>query len=191
MTPLALASESLALKFGVELALRNEHTVVDAKARPTAQMLDEHKARFMSRAAVGLEIPSTSAVLFLEHRGKTLYAEVHKGQWTNYTVAIKRLLDQQLADEEKRTVRSEITNIRKLLHANIAEVRATCVTCPYISTLVERRLGNTKRVLARCYQGNGSEPCNEGACGDESYAYRYKSLAGRCQTNLVVNMQKI
>ncbi|TPX39755.1 hypothetical protein SeLEV6574_g07001 [Synchytrium endobioticum] len=115
MTPLALASESLALKFG-ELALRNEHTVVDAKARPTAQMLDEHKARFMSRAAVGWEIPSTNAVLFLEHRGKTLYAEVHKGQWTNYTVAIKRLLDQQLTDEEKRTVRSEITNIRYPLH---------------------------------------------------------------------------
>ncbi|TPX32874.1 hypothetical protein SmJEL517_g04077 [Synchytrium microbalum] len=135
-TPLQLTSESIALKLG-ELAVAVEDTVVEAKARSTTHVMEENKARFMVKAAVGWEIPSTNAVLFLEPRGKTQYAEVHKGQWTNYTVAIKRLLDQQMADDEIKAIRTEISAIRKLQHPNIAAIRAACATPPYVTTLIE------------------------------------------------------
>ncbi|KAJ3118884.1 hypothetical protein HK098_005821 [Nowakowskiella sp. JEL0407] len=130
------ADSNMALKLQ-GLASMQQNVPQNAPARSFADAQEEAKKRFFAKGGVNWEInPKTVQVTTPITEGGRR-AEVFKGNWNNYTVAIKRLVDQEVTPRQIRSFRQEIQNIRKQFHPNILTILGACPIPPNVCVLTE------------------------------------------------------
>ena len=65
------------------------------------------------------------------------FFEVYRGEWSNYTIAVKKSLNQEIIPDDIRLLDAEVTLLRKLYHPNIQAILGGCITPPNVSLFTE------------------------------------------------------
>ncbi|KAJ3158195.1 hypothetical protein HDU86_003153 [Geranomyces michiganensis] len=111
---------------------------VQAPARTFAQAKEEAKVRFLAKGGVDWEITATSVQTHPTPLSSTIYFITRRGRWNNYDVVIRTPVDQsKTTAEDVRYLKQEISQLRKLFHANLLPLLAACATPPNVGLLTE------------------------------------------------------
>ncbi|KAJ3155901.1 hypothetical protein HDU89_005459 [Geranomyces variabilis] len=111
---------------------------VQAPARTFAQAKEEAKVRFLAKGGVDWEITATSVQTHPKPLSSTIYFITRRGRWNNYDVVIRTPADQtKVSADDVRALKTEISHLRKLFHANLLPLLAACATPPNVGVLTE------------------------------------------------------
>jgi len=122
-----------------EKAIANGQTlsVTQVKVRSADEAAGLARAKFIAESGVQWHVKHGTISYEELLASPSPYFEVYKGEWSNYRVAIKKPINQEILEEDLKLLDAEISNLRKLYHSNIHMILGGCLMPPNVCVFTE------------------------------------------------------
>jgi len=130
-----------------ELSLQDPDEVVHAEARTFLEAAEHSRAIFLAKSNIRWDL-SPSAINYGEIISMGCNFQVIQARANSVSVAVKRVINQSLSNNDIQLIKEEITNIRKIVHNNLCQLFAACLITPHVSIMQEYSVnGSLKGIL--------------------------------------------
>lgn len=130
-----------------ELSVNDNDEVVQAEARTFLEAAENSRAHFLAKSNIRWDL-SPSAISYGEIISMNCNFQVIEATANSVNVAVKRVIDQNISNNDIQVLKEEITNIRKIVHNNLCQLFAACLITPHVCIIQEYSVnGSLKGIL--------------------------------------------